>query len=586
MTTATTKRPRRKTRQPDQPERRDPDVVDRPPHPVEESPSNAKKKLFYLAVKEIREGIDPLYRVACKLVLGFDISPENALPILKKWAKRHEPQRKDEYLIATLERARQQLGERGYLNAANPDLTDPSWFAQTFITETGPWREWKNSFWRYDGCRYREVSDSKVRSMIWKHIEEVYKVYRSRRRPPINPATGLPLKLQVSRQLQQNVVSAVRSSAAIDDDLPQRSFISTGETPRLIEVKNGLLNLDFDPTKPLAPLTPVSHTPDWFSPVCLPYQYDPNAVCSHWEEIIAENLQNDQQSIELLQEFFGYTLIATTEGQSALILVGEGGNGKSVLIAGLKAMLGDENISAVPLEDFGRNRFALSTTVGKLVNICNEIGEISPTDEGQLKAYITGDVRTFDRKMKDPITASPTARLVIATNVFPKFKDESKGIWRRLKVVPMNHQVPVNKRISGMDKSEYWRDQGQLPGILNWAIEGLHRLMKNNFVFTDPPKSQEALTSYRTESDSVWGFVNAWGYKEQADAVPIPTEEVYTQYGRWCEATENNPVKKGKFTQRLRKMFPGVVSKSGSVEGKNCRAYYGLARSSPSEPNL
>src|SRR5262245_60211733 len=122
----------------------------------------------------------------------------------------------------------------------------------------------------------------------------------------------------------------------------------------------------------------------------------------------------------------------STDAQRMLCLVGEGANGKSVVLAGLHAMLGQDNVSTVPLEDFGR-RFSMAQTLGKLANVCPEVGELDKTAEGTLKAFVSGDRMTFERKCKDGFSARPTARLVLSTNNLPRFVDRSEGVWRRLR---------------------------------------------------------------------------------------------------------------------------------------------------------
>src|SRR5262249_2891693 len=154
-------------------------------------------------------------------------------------------------------------------------------------------------------------------------------------------------------------------------------------------------------------------------------------------------------------EFAGYLLTRSTDAQACLVLVGEGRNGKSVLLAGLQALLGADNVSTVPLEDFGR-RFAMAQTLGKLANLCAEVGELDKTAEGTLKAFVAGDAMTFERKGKDPFTARPTARLVLSTNNVPRFADKTEGVWRRLLLVPFNRRVSDAERVPGLDKPEWW----------------------------------------------------------------------------------------------------------------------------------
>src|SRR5262249_15780424 len=133
----------------------------------------------------------------------------------------------------------------------------------------------------------------------------------------------------------------------------------------------------------------------------------------------------------LLRQWAGYCLTRTTELQRCLFMVGDGANGKSVALAVFEAFLGSENCCSVALEDFS-DRFRMMQTIDKLTNIVPEVGEIDRVAEGRIKAYVTGELITFEKKYKDPFAARPTARLTLATNTLPLFRDRSRGIWRRI----------------------------------------------------------------------------------------------------------------------------------------------------------
>ena len=94
-----------------------------------------------------------------------------------------------------------------------------------------------------------------------------------------------------------------------------------------------------------------------------------------------------------------------------VVVVGDGANGKSVLLETLKHLVGQKNCSSVALESFD-GRFDLAMTIGKLVNIVSEIGDVAKLPEGKLKSFVAGDVMTFDRKHREPLQVNPTARLV------------------------------------------------------------------------------------------------------------------------------------------------------------------------------
>jgi len=308
---------------------------------------------------------------------------------------------------------------------------------------------------------------------------------------------------------------------------------------------NGLLELDsgeFD-----------QHTRAWFSLVCLPYAYDPAAECPRWLNVLNQNLEGDADRVHLLQEFFGYCLVNTTDAQRFMFLVGEGANGKSVVLAGLHAMLGPDNVSTVPLEDFGK-RFAMAQTLGKLANISPEVGELDRTAEGTLKAFVSGDRMTFERKGKDAFSARPTARLVLSTNNTPRFSDKSEGVWRRLLLVPFTRQVPLGERVAGMDKPEFWMNTGEAPGILNWALEGLRRLQKNGMRFTEPAACRAAVQEHRVDSDPCRAFLEEH-YVADPNGKPLLTAELCSKYRDWCEENGFKTVGSNNFSRQVKRVF-------------------------------
>src|SRR5262245_35492047 len=131
----------------------------------------------------------------------------------------------------------------------------------------------------------------------------------------------------------------------------------------LIALANGILDLDALLAGQNTVLLP--HTPRWFSPSCLPYGFDPHADCPRWMAFLQRNLAGNAGKNSLLQQWTGYLLTPDTSMQKSLMMVGEGANGKSVVCAVLTALLGVENVSAVPLELFG-DKFRLAGTLGKL----------------------------------------------------------------------------------------------------------------------------------------------------------------------------------------------------------------------------
>jgi P4 family phage/plasmid primase-like protien len=254
-----------------------------------------------------------------------------------------------------------------------------------------------------------------------------------------------------------------------------------------------------------------------------------------------------------LQQFCGYLLLPDTTQQKFLAMVGEGSNGKSVVCAVMTTLLGEQNVSTVPLELFG-DKFRLVGTLGKLANITAEVGELDKMAEGFLKAFVVGDPMDFEQKYKQAFTARPTARLVLATNNIPRFSDKSDGLWRRMLLLPFLIQISEREAIRGMDKGEWWQERGELPGIFNWALAGLADLLKEGN-FTVPPSCKAALDEVRLECNPTRIFLLE---NYQSGSGYVFKQNVYRQYVEWCKDHNYKPFADRSFGKEVRRVFRTV----------------------------
>lgn len=116
----------------------------------------------------------------------------------------------------------------------------------------------------------------------------------------------------------------------------------------LINLRNGMFSIG---TRKL-----VRHNKDFFSTIQLNVTHDPGATCCRWEQFLWEVFDYDLELVDLMQEFIGYSLIPDTRFEKALLMLGEGANGKSTLIKVWEQLIGRENISSVTLSGL-QNQF-------------------------------------------------------------------------------------------------------------------------------------------------------------------------------------------------------------------------------------
>jgi phage/plasmid-associated DNA primase len=192
----------------------------------------------------------------------------------------------------------------------------------------------------------------------------------------------------------------------------------------------------------------------------------------------------------------------------------------------------------------------------------------------EVDAAVRSPVPGTGNALEDAVRS--TARLVIATNNVPRFQDKSEGVWRRLIILPMDVKIPPEQRRAGLDKPEFWLNAGELPGILNWAIEGLRRLRANGLKFTNPAASQAALEEQRQESNPARRFLKDY-FIEDATAEPMTAFDLYKAYSSWCvREGVQRPLGSSAFGREVRRVFPNA--RPGKVRSGKLRerAWYGI----------
>jgi phage/plasmid-associated DNA primase len=169
----------------------------------------------------------------------------------------------------------------------------------------------------------------------------------------------------------------------------------------------------------------------------------------------------------------------------------------------------------------------------------------------------------------------PTARLILATNNLPRFTDKTSGIWRRMLLMPFRVVVPEADRVHGMDKPEWWHQQGELPGILNWAIDGLRRLRQNGR-FTTSNLCNRELAAYRVDCNPAALFL-----AETCAAMPsadVVTADVYARYSTWCDQNGYRRLAANSFGREIQRAFPQAEQgKVWNREGRRTEGYKGIA---------
>jgi len=339
------------------------------------------------------------------------------------------------------------------------------------------------------------------------------------------------------------------------------------ERPPLDEVNvlNGILNVE---TRELR-----EHDPAFLSPVQIPVRYDPEAACPAWEKFVAEVFPEDAR--DLAFELAADLITPSRSAQKAILLLGEGSNGKSTYLRALTALVGSTNAAGTSLHKLESNRFATTRLIGKLANICPDLPSGHLTETSVFKALTGGDYLDAEYKYaRDSFEFMPYCRLVFSANHVPRSGDASHAFFRRWLVVPFNRTFEPGEQTPREELDSKLSDPRELSGVLNRALEVLPRVRREGF--SESESMREAHEEFRAMTDPV----SVWLTQKTITGpdVFVPQDNLVNAYNSEASARGHVVMSKTAFTQALKRVRPEVEIKQRTYNGKShVRCYIGIA---------
>ena len=272
--------------------------------------------------------------------------------------------------------------------------------------------------------------------------------------------------------------------------------------------------------------TILPHSPEHLTTMQSGVSFDLTATAPNFKKFLNDIFADDEDTISFLQEFFGYVLQVSQRANAFLVIVGPGANGKSVLVSILASLIGIKNVSAVPFESLS-SPFALQPMLGKKINIATEnLPEIS--NSAKLKSITAGEEISINRKNLPEITSKLGVKLVFVLNDEPLFRDSSHGLVRRLFLIRMD------KIFKKSEQDPYLENKlrAELPGIMNWSLVGLRRLIENNFKFTTSESMENAKHNILAKTSPVASFVDEIVVLSNGNVMKC--KDVHDYFQEWC----------------------------------------------------
>lgn len=319
-------------------------------------------------------------------------------------------------------------------------------------------------------------------------------------------------------------------------------------TESLINLQNGAFCVQSGELK--------AHSPDYGFRYILPYAYNPDARCPLFIKFLSEVTKDRQDLADVIIEFMGYSLAnGPCFAEKAVILYGEGENGKSTLMETWQELAGKDNYSGLALTALNdpAKRYMVD---GKLFNMGEETNVKALADSEVFKTMVTGGEIDVKKLYSQPYSIKNRCKLIMACNTLPKSNDRTHGLYRRMILIPFDAVFSDAK--GNKDPLMKLKLKAELPGIFNLALEGYRRLAANNYKFTKSETIAQAVEDYKLENDNIlmWmkerlqytGDQRDWSYKDQ----------VYDDYKKFVEDSGGYKVNKVWFFRTIKNRLPDI----------------------------
>jgi P4 family phage/plasmid primase-like protien len=282
-------------------------------------------------------------------------------------------------------------------------------------------------------------------------------------------------------------------------------FIGDDPVVDVLNLPNGLLDWRTGELRP--------HDSGLPTTVRIPVPWNLEATCPAVDAFLASVLPAD--CVPLAEEIAGYALLPDNPLHKAILLDGAGRNGKGVLLRLLKALLGEENVVAVPPQRLDTDKFAVAQLYGKLGNLVGDVDPRTFKETANFKQVTGGDLIYGEHKYCRPFGFTARVLIVAAFNSLPRSADTTEGFFSRWIVLPFPYRfaipdaegnLPPGHRVADPDLTRKLTQPGELEGLLVRAVAGLRRVMEAGR-FTRPPTVAEAEDRFRRHADPVRGFL-------------------------------------------------------------------------------
>jgi len=307
----------------------------------------------------------------------------------------------------------------------------------------------------------------------------------------------------------------------------------------------------------------LPHSKEYNFKTKFPIEYNPKAKCQKIIKFIEEIFY--PEDILQVQEWFGHHLPKRYFFKKAVIIHGLKNTGKSVFLNLLSEFVGRNNITDISLQKISVGRsFDLLFLKDMFANIHDDLSSKDLNDGGGFKMAVGDGYIAGEEKFGALYRFRNSAKMTFACNKIPPVRDIDDDAyydrWLTWKLDNILSLKQINKNLI-----HELTTQEELSGLLNWALEGYFRLVKQNH-FTNQKESEEIKELMIQHGNPLARFVSE--ILKQEIGNKITKEEMYKQYCHYCisQKPKLSPCSKDQLGKQLPRFAPYIYNGKSTSE--------------------
>ena len=412
---------------------------------------------------------------------------------------------------STLKKAQDQQKEKADKNISHSDLAKEIIDRFDLITVN-------SDFYNYENGVYKPFPNGKITNYLTEHYPK--------------------LNANFEREVIRHISGLTYTEPPKDDST--------------VNVKNGILSFSPDGTVVLLP-----HRKEYISFKQFHAAYKPEAQSKLLDDTLLLWFNGSSKQIELFNQLLGYLLMNHVNYQKVFFFVGAPSTGKTTLLKLIISFCGNENVSAIQLEDMGKP-FGLASIVNKIANIFSDIRKSKVLASETFKMLADGSPLQINRKFKGELTYCFTGKLLFGMNNYPDFSKDFDGIERRVVIFEFKHVFKKSDPQFNPAILESLTSDECMSALLNRAIHGYKSLITNKgFITTE--ESEQALADFVSDNDNVV----KWLYEAEIEEDYLLREPIkidgykglYPQYREFCLSAGEEPKAQKDFSRTICSMY-------------------------------